>query len=258
MPTETTAAPQEVAELRERYQEARSAIAGFDDPLEREVGFATLRLEGEHTVQQLRTTAVGLTEADLQPLTTLVGSLSGGENAERAVKSVDKVARSALKDVTKSLESTTVLGGGSVVIGALLWIFNLTVDAGSAAAAGVLALGGVGFFALLRGTQAFGPEMLKAAEQVWERASGLGEATEREMARPREMELQIWRRAAGAPWRYTPFALRARRRATAIVIACAAAIGFAASGFAYGAYSVVDQKTSPPDLSSEPWENDSY
>lgn len=252
------ASAQDMAELRERYQKARSAIAGFDDPLEREVGLATLRLEGEHTLKELRTTASGLNEADLQPLTTLVGSLSGGENAERAVKSVDKAGRSALKDVAKSLEGSTVVGGGSFVIGALLWVFNLTVDAGSAAAAGILALGGIGFFALLRSVQAAGPEMIEAAGQVWDRASGLGDATELAMAPPREMAMQIWRRAAGgAPWRYTPFALSAKRRAMAIVIACAAAIAFAASGFAYGAYSVFDQRTSPPDLSAEPWDTSS-
>lgn len=120
----------EISQLRELYRQARTDIAQLSDPFERDVGLAALRLEATHAYRELQSTAVGMDDASIAPLKDYVLSLTGGDNVEALVQSLDREAQGFAKKV---LQNLWVLLTTGVLVGVLGVVTNIVL-AGALAA----------------------------------------------------------------------------------------------------------------------------
>ncbi|HYP56379.1 MAG TPA: hypothetical protein VEQ41_08795 [Solirubrobacterales bacterium] len=231
-PAPTANAVADISTLRTSYQEARARIEALADPVERDIGLATLRLEARHTLNQLRTTAAGLSEEDLRPLSAYVAALEGGEGAEAAVERIDATVERVLSDVSSSLLTMQLVGAASAIAAGLAWLAGVFQDLGSALAFGILG-GAAG--PILTGTRFVGSASQEVGTAAWRWAEQLGGEAERAMERPREIERRLWAAFVAAPWRYESLAERARARAKRIILGVWFLVGFAAVAMAIGA-----------------------
>jgi hypothetical protein len=232
----------EIVDLRSSYQKSRGAIANLGT-LEQDIGLATLRLEANHTLSQLRSTGPGLSEEDLEPLSSYVATLGGGKKSELAVNSLDKAGQKVVRDVISSLSGLAAKGALALIVGLVALIFGASSELGTEAA--VVLFGGSGIIVVLaiRESGKLAKFTEETVSESWAMAESVGSEAEAAMSAPREIEQRLWKRCAGAaPWRHTPLATRARRWAKAIVVLTIAAFILAGIGFAYGFYLAVTEK----------------
>jgi hypothetical protein len=230
-----------VAALCDGYRQAGEEIAKLPDPLERDLGMGTLRLEAIDIWQRVHRSLPAPSEQDLRPLDALVDGLGGGKLSEAAVKGVDAAGRKVLRDVGNSLLGLKLVGSASLLVGAALAYAGFAVE-----------LGGNFARALLAGTLATGALVAilrqggKVVEQsyLWStsRASSLGSASEAAMAKPREAERKLLAAfALVPPSRHKPLAARARQRAELAVTVFWIGVGAGGAGFLIGAVGVIEQ-----------------
>jgi len=234
-PKEALAIDSEIAALRTAYQRAHLQIEGLGDTTEQDVGLGTLRLEAAQTLQRLRVAGVGLSEADLQPLSTYVSSLSGGKTAERAVQSFEMAAKKVLRDIFSSLLYVTAKGSVALIAGIIAFYFGYSAKLGAEVAGVFVAGGSVMLFGAFRMLTRAAPTVGRVSEGAWDWACNLGIASELALAEPRELEQQLWRRCGGAgSLRHRSLAIRARLAAQTIVAVSFLFIAIGVCGFIGG------------------------
>lgn len=252
----------DIAALRTSFQHARGEIETFDDPIERNIGLATLRLEAAHTLNQLRTTGRDLSERDLEPLSTYVVALTGGETAEAAVAKVDGAAEEVLRDVGMSLAKMKLTGSIATIFGFVVLIFNRAAAVGSGAALAIMAGNSLAFYLALRLFVTYGPVAERAMNASYGWASSLGARSERALLPARQIQQRLWATYTGAPWRYRSLAAKAQTRAKLIIVFFWGAIVFVAVAFGIGfvgalievaeSVSSINNMTTTPELTPTP------
>ncbi|MDQ2757863.1 MAG: hypothetical protein M3Y71_15130 [Actinomycetota bacterium] len=234
-------AASEISGLVESYGRARAVIDSLADPVEREVGLASLRLEATATMKQMRTTGAGVTDPALIQLVDYVGSLEGGERAEKAVGYLDAQAQKAMQKALSivgqaALSGSLVLGAGvSVVLGWAVTFTDVLQQVGSAAFATLVGGGSVGV-ALFRGLVSTSQAAGEATTRGWAWAESVGVPSDIALKDARERQGRCWAGAGGRPTAPTPFSSRARSRAQVIVGGLLAVAGVGLLFVLYGAY----------------------
>jgi len=213
------------------YRAAGASIKAFLDPVEREVGLGTLRLEASHTLKQLSSASTKATDDDLKPLRRCVAEIEGGKGAELTVKGVDRVTKKVLKDVGHSLIATKAVGSVSVIAVVLAWYLNWFQSLGASAASLVI-VGGAGLLMRIGGTTGTLGARVGAAAERW--AAQLGTESDRAMDTAREIEQRLWIAHFDEPWTYVPLTSKARARADRIVTLGWIAISAAVTAFVLG------------------------
>jgi hypothetical protein len=228
----------EIPRLRELYRDARATISALPDPVERELGLATLRLEATHTLKQLVTTASGLRDEEIAPLKDYVEHLDGGELPERLINTLDRQAESQAK---KFLSSLWVTLRGGVAVGAVATIVGLITtfalsaqNLGAAFVAFALTGGSAAYF-LVRAAHAASVVTEAAWLRSWGWATSLGQHVDRAMDEPRRLQAELWRQASAGAWTYRPFTQKGRSRARLLVGVGWALLAFGALMTAVGA-----------------------
>jgi hypothetical protein len=203
--------------LREAYREARTQISNYDDPLERDIGLAAIRLEASQTYRELVTTAVGLTDAEAAPLKEYVANLTGGEAISTSIDALDKGAQSFAKKVMSDLMATLATAqavGAIAVIGDILLLAALIGDSVGAFFFGIALAGGSGLMFLLRGGQVAGQALESAWNGTWGWASALGGSSDSALDPARRAQTEVLARAGvGGKMAIPRFTERVRSRA---------------------------------------------
>lgn len=243
----------DVNTLRDAYREARAAIENFTDPLERDIGLATLRLEASRTYKHLDTTAAGVSDQTLAPLERYVKNLSGGEDVEGFVGTVDAQAEKAAQSVLSSVTTTLMTGTVAGVLATVFGFVAVVVSGGEAAGVQLttaLIGGTISGIIIVRGIQ-MAVAAAQAAGEGWLRslgwASALGSATDQTLQRVRELQQAVLARATGTGWVPEHFTAKVRARATALVGAAWLFLGIGlllfVIGFVQGCSAVMDEQT---------------
>jgi len=216
----------DVLELREAFRGARAQIDQSVDPIERDVGLASLRLEATETYKRVMSTGAGVTDDAIAPLKDYVASLSGGETAERAVALFDREAKQAISKashaVNAALIGTSLSGGVALVIGVVAQVVMTAQTVGAALFLLVIG-GGSGGYAAVRLIAGVGGGVQSGMDRGWEWADNLGKWSDNVLASARELEAKVWR-ATGATSGVPFFTTRVRRRAQIIAFLSSAAV----------------------------------
>lgn len=218
-----------ISALVDTYRRAALALDGVTDPVERELGQATLRLNAISTLSHVASKSIGVAEEALSSLRQWIQDYSGsGDVAPKVVNQID----STLKDVgVRALKEVAgwawngnamVLGVGvfGTIFGVGLTIVDIGHQAGSALITALLTgaiPGSVIYLAIRSGSQA-GPAIARGVRTTWTDASALGSVAEKvllETCLPAERV--VWAAVGGKPYPGVPFIARARTRARWIV-----------------------------------------
>jgi len=249
----------DIARLVEAYSTAASKIDALPNPVEREIGYAALRVDAANMSAWLQTRAnAGSRAAPLQAWNT---AFQDGEPAIRVVSSfdhsVEKHTVNVVKEVTKwALIGTQmrILASVACVVGSIVLVvvdFGRHVTAGflTATTVGVGAAGGLssaaayGLYRMVAST----PQALAAVDRAvagsWSGAAALGSASQRvldEVTLPVEHDIQ---RRNGVTQRFepSPFIAQVRTRAKAIVGTAIAALIVGVLCLMYGVYSAYSE-----------------
>lgn len=230
-----------VVALCESYRRASEEIEGFADPIEKDLGFGTLRLEAANTLRRLRGSLPTPAQQELQPLSEAVAALAGGTASETAVKGIDAAGRKVLRDVGQSLLALKLVGSASFLTGLLLAYADFSVELGGNFAKAVL-LGGSAVIGLAKLITYGAPVAETAFRETTRWAEQLGNPTEAAMAKPRQAEKALLDSfAVVPPSNYKPLAARAGLRAELVVIGFWIGVCFGAFNFLVGVWGVVSQ-----------------
>jgi hypothetical protein len=214
----------QILELREAYREARVAIEQITDAVEREIGLASHRLEATETYKRLVVAGRGVEDRALQPLNVYVASLSGGENAERAVAWLDAKAREGAKKARSmlwaQLSGTAAVAAGSGVAAAVAF-WDLFVGSAEAFGAALIIIVTTGGWAALHALRILSNAPAAAEElwaNTWARAERTGVAADAALSNARRLALPLWV-STGVLQPPTPFTAKARARVRGLVAA---------------------------------------
>jgi hypothetical protein len=242
----------DLGELQKSYETAREQLLGLPDPVERDIGLGTLRLEAENTLLQLRQSSQRPSESELRSLTSYVESLKGGKISENAVKAIDKAAARITRDIWKSLLEMTAVGSVSLIFGLLVAYVGSSTDAGVTLANSLLT-GAISVGVVAKVLTTGGPAGERAFFDSWSWATGLGHASTKVMAPVRKVQQRLLG-AAVAATAYQPLAEKARLRALVLIALAWAGVAIGLCAFVYGVYEGFQAATAPttPSIEFEP------
>ncbi len=236
-PAEKPGIASELAALRASYERAQAKIAAIHDPIERDIGRGTLRLESAATLNQLRQNGPGLSNDELRSLSSYVESLEGGKVTETTVKAFDKAAAKVYRDIWKSLFEMTATGSVAFIFGLLIALSNSLVAAG-AGFIKALASGAISAGVVWKAITSVGPAGERAFTDSWAWAKQLGFEAEQAMAGPRLIEQRLWSFQAGAVPRqhHKPLSTRAREWAQFLIVLSWIGVILGLCAFGFGIY----------------------
>jgi len=234
------------------YRVARGKILAIADPVERELGLASLRLRATHFLQDAASTAVNVEPNAWAPLKEYVAHLAGGEAAEWTVAKLDEAALAAANGVLAGVLTGLTSAAFGAALATVLAIGLVIVDFGGwMGAQGMklflatqLPLGLIAFWA--------GRAILVLIDNFRGPQVSLGRASDSATAEAAALEAELWQRATGLGWHPRPLTAKARDRAEALVWLVYGLVGLAALLFAYGLISGIAAASRPPSLLGMP------
>jgi hypothetical protein len=234
------------------YRVARGRILAIADPVERELGLASLRLRATHFFREAATTAVNFEPNAWAPLKEHVEQLAGGEGAEWSVAKLDEAAVAAANAVLAGLLAGLTGGAMGAGLAAALALGLVIVDFGSwVAAHGIQLLlathAPLGLIAVWAGRG-----IIVLTENFRGPRVSLGYASDAATADAAALEGELWQRATGLGWHPRPFTAKARTRAEALVWLTYVLLGLAALLFVIGFVGGIEAAARPPSLLGTP------
>lgn len=216
------------------YRSARSRILSIANPLEQELGLASLRLRAAHFLKEAVTTATNVEPNAWAPLRDYVANLAGGEAAEAGVDAFDAAALQAAQATLAAMLAGLTGAAMGAGLAFVLAVGLLFVDFG-----GWLAQNGMKLVlathvpvALLALWTVRAMTMLDEAFRG--QAASLGRGGEQAMVEAARLEAALWHRATGLDWAYRSFTERARDRAELLVWLTYTLLGISALLIGYG------------------------
>lgn len=202
----------DVERLVESYRAAaRSLDAIGDDPIERDVGQAALRLSAAGTLRHISTRAQGVREEALKPLKTWLDDYVEGGRSEKTVDFLDKKALALASNVMSTV-TAWAFSGASIFTGAIgiaAGVYLATVDAGVALGKALVSGSISGGALYYLGRAAFAAP--QAAKATWDEASSLGLRSEKALNQTSvPVERTLWELAGGAAYPGVGFTAKAR------------------------------------------------
>ncbi|MEO8541605.1 MAG: hypothetical protein ABI577_17825 [bacterium] len=222
---EASTAASYVGGLVDGYRATKRQLDTVPDAFERTIGYAALQSHARATAKHLNTTALGVTRADIEPLTAFAEDMSIGGAARGPAGFGMEAARSAFTETPIPLAA-----GGLGIIGV---IASQISDLGGLA--GTLLLGGGGvlvvwiLYFVVRGANS-------QLDMLWKRAKNMGSAFESAYeTNALPVEQQLWASAGGAPHSGVRFVPTIRMYAMLGVVALWVLVIGCGVVFAYGA-----------------------